>query len=61
MPTVMNSGSFNLLEPSAPVQACNGIVLPFLTQWDELRDITLHDPAATLDITRDYSDIQGYS
>jgi hypothetical protein len=24
------SGSLNLLEPSGPVQACNGIALPFL-------------------------------
>ena len=24
-----NSGSLNLLEPSGPVQACNGIALPF--------------------------------
>jgi len=26
----MKSGSLNLLEPSGPVQACNGIALPFL-------------------------------
>ena len=30
MPIVMKSGSLNLLEPSEPVQACNGISLPFL-------------------------------
>ena len=29
MPTVLKSGSLNLLEPSGPVQACNGIALPF--------------------------------
>ena len=28
--TVLKSGSLNLLEPSGPVQACNGIVLLFL-------------------------------
>ena len=27
----MKSGSVNFLEPSGPVQACNGIDLPFLT------------------------------
>jgi len=26
---VLKSGSLNLLEPSGPVQACNGIALPF--------------------------------
>ena len=29
MPTVLKSGSLNLLEPSGPAQACNGIALPF--------------------------------
>ena len=28
MPTVLKSGSLNLLEPSGPLQACNGIALP---------------------------------
>jgi hypothetical protein len=28
VPVVLKSGSLNLLEPSGPVQACNGIVLP---------------------------------
>jgi hypothetical protein len=27
---VLKSGSLNLLEPSGPVKACNGIALPFL-------------------------------
>ena len=27
-PTVLKSGNLNLLEPSEPVQACNGIALP---------------------------------
>jgi len=29
MPNVLKSGSLNLLEPSGPDQACNGIALPF--------------------------------
>ena len=28
VPTVLKSGSLNLLEPSGPVQSCNGIALP---------------------------------
>ena len=28
MPTVLKSGSLNLLEPSGLVQACNGVALP---------------------------------
>ena len=31
MPTVLQSGSLNFLEPSGPVHACNGIALPFFT------------------------------
>jgi hypothetical protein len=31
VPTVLKSGSVNLLEPSGPVQACNGIALPLHT------------------------------
>ena len=30
VPIVLKYGSLNLLEPSGPVQACNGIALPFL-------------------------------
>jgi hypothetical protein len=29
VPIVLKSGSLNFLEPSGPVQACNGIALPF--------------------------------
>ena len=32
MPIVLKSGSLHLLEPSGPVQACNGIVLPLPLQ-----------------------------
>jgi hypothetical protein len=28
VPIVLKSGSLNLLEPSGPVQVCNGIALP---------------------------------
>jgi hypothetical protein len=28
---VLKCGSLNLLEPSGPVQACNGIALPFFS------------------------------
>ena len=30
VPIVLKSGSLSLLEPSGPVQACNGIALPLL-------------------------------
>jgi len=32
VPIVLKSGSLNLLEPSGPLQACNGIALPLL-KW----------------------------
>jgi len=37
MPIALKFGSLNLLEPSEPVQACNGIALlktKFATYWD---------------------------
>ena len=33
VPIVLKSGSLNLLEPSGPVQACNGIALPLLLPY----------------------------
>ena len=33
MPIVLKSGSLNLLEPSKPAQACNGIALPFILNF----------------------------
>ena len=49
VPIVLKSGSLKLLEPSGPVQACNGIALPFclylcssLTTWD--KRISFHLP-----------------
>ena len=35
MPIVLKSGNLSLLEPSGPVQACNGIALPFIYDWQE--------------------------
>ena len=32
MPIVLKSGNLNLLEPSGPVQACNGVALPMYPQ-----------------------------
>ena len=32
-PIVFQCGSLNLLQPSGPVQACNGIALPYLEDW----------------------------
>jgi hypothetical protein len=29
VPIVLKSGRLNLLEPSGPAQACNGIAVPF--------------------------------
>ena len=39
MPTVLKSGILILLEPSGPVQACNGIAVPLLF-WDVM--LTCH-------------------
>jgi hypothetical protein len=35
MPIVLKSGSLNLLEPSGPVQGCNGVA--FASLWARLR------------------------
>ena len=35
MPTLLKSGSLNLLELSGPVQACNGIAVPFNDDDDD--------------------------
>jgi len=32
MPIVLKFGSINLLQPSGPVQACNGIALPCIKE-----------------------------
>jgi hypothetical protein len=53
LPIVLKSESLNLLEPSGPVKACNGIALPLPTiQEVEIRS------AHILDVTlRKYVDI----
>jgi hypothetical protein len=33
VPIVYKSGSLNLLDPSGPVQACNGVALPFYLKF----------------------------
>jgi hypothetical protein len=33
VPIVLKSGNVNFLEPSGPVQACNGIALPFTAPY----------------------------
>jgi hypothetical protein len=33
VPIVLKSERLNLLEPSGPVEACNGIALPYLNEW----------------------------
>ena len=40
MPTVLKSGSLNLLEPSTPRQACNGIALPLLSPYTGQKSLT---------------------
>ena len=42
VPTVLKSGSLNLLEPSGPVQDCNGIALPFFFLHLQ-RPLQIHD------------------
>jgi len=42
VPIVLKSGSLNLLEPSGPVQACNGIALPLPLPLPTLRNRKLN-------------------
>jgi hypothetical protein len=37
----LKSGSLNHLEPSGPVQACNGIALPFFTYKTKQTQVTV--------------------
>jgi len=41
----MKSGSLNLLEPSGPVQVCNGIALPFIENSMKLHMANGYDTA----------------
>ena len=42
MPIVLKSGSLNLLEPSGPVQGCNGIALPLPLSHGNLKYFFLY-------------------
>jgi len=43
VPIVLKSGNLNLLEPSEPLQACNGIALPLLLPGNRRTDgLDLH-------------------
>jgi hypothetical protein len=42
VPTVLKSGSLNLLEPYGPVQACNGIALPLCFYLYLKRHVSAH-------------------
>ena len=39
---VMKSGTLNLMEPSGPLQACNGTALPFYTKLYEIIEDLLY-------------------
>ena len=41
--TVLKSGWLNLLEPSGPVQACNGIALPFTYGYMQVKNKGMED------------------
>ena len=42
MPTVLKSGSLNLLEPSGPVQACNGIAFTVFSYSHYIKYMGVH-------------------
>jgi len=46
-----NSGSLNLLEPSGPVQACNGVALPYIYIYIY---IYIYGPGSSVGIGTDY-------
>ena len=48
MPIVLKSGSLDLLGPSGPVQACNGIVLPFIIVYINI-NLCMHHPEALVE------------
>jgi hypothetical protein len=43
VPIVLKSGSLNLLEPSGPVQACNGDCFTFLPTYTVIYTILMYD------------------
>jgi len=52
VPTVLKSRSLNLLEPSAPAQACNGIALPIRkNSYEDLKSSVLRHHYPTQSVT----------
>jgi hypothetical protein len=49
-PTVLKSGSLNLLEPSGPVQDCNGIALPNMFMRCVASCMTYTAPIASINL-----------
>ena len=63
MPTVLKSGSLNLLEPSGPVQAYNGIAVQAFNVCDYTETIVKHSFLLLfreLQRTLAYNDVPGY-
>ena len=46
----MNSGNLNFLEPSGPLQACNGIALPCYCRYMPATNHVKHGKAKTADV-----------
>jgi len=44
VPIVLKSGNFNLLDPSGPVQACNGIALPLPLPYSFEQGLSCDNP-----------------
>ena len=42
---VMKSGNLNFLEPSGPLQACNGTALPYIYKYTEIQSTKLFSVA----------------
>jgi len=47
VPIVLKPGSLNLLEPSGPVRACNGIALPFITKQSNIWTYVVQTPISS--------------
>jgi hypothetical protein len=50
VPIVLKSGSLNLLAPSGPVKACNGIALPFYPDHGRYGDLPLQGKIPTAEL-----------
>ena len=57
MPSVLRSGSLNLLEPSGPVQASNGISLPFYLSVAFINYIVSNRKLMNIMLEKDMADI----